>query len=238
MNWKTLLTPQRVGEGAFSLWLIVWGIYKKEVQDGLRAGFKWGYNWVRGYFTRPPAQRVSDDEVATIVASVIGSDMEALTTLLYLLEREYAADRVTITTYAEQPDGSALATCVVEVRQAEMKSVLHLRQSPIGKELWRQIKRITTLDHRVRSVLDARTEESAALRVALLNSGVWSAYYQAMPEPEEEEQEEHPKITLLALSWHTRHELSPEQLRALLQSGVVCATLLLSMDRLKKISTK
>jgi hypothetical protein len=230
MIWKTLLTPQRVGEGAFGLLLIVWGIYKKEVQDGLRAGLKWGYNWVRGLFIKPPARRVSDTEMEAI----LGSGLEGLTTLLYLLEREYAADRVTITEYQEQADGSALATCVVEVRQAEMKSVLHLRKSPISRELWRQIKRIAGLPHRVRCVLDARTEESAVLRVALLNSGVWSAYYQAMPDPLEEYQ----KITILALSWHTPHELSPEQLRALLQSGVACAMVLSFMERLKQASTE
>jgi hypothetical protein len=224
MNLPDALTPTRLWEAAGALLLALWGMYKQELQDGFKVCCKRLY---AHFFQRHIARRVTEAELK----SILGSGLVGLETLLLLLLKEYAADRVTVMEYSEK-DGSHWATCVVEVRQAEMQSVQgawQLRELPPG--LWEEVCRINSLPGRKRYVQDARIEDVAPLRAALLASGVWSAYYQSMPTPTGQ------PSAMLSLSWHTEHLLTDAQLTALHLSGSACATVLLLMAAWKPTST-
>lgn len=165
--------------------------------------------------------------------------LERIETLLYLLLREpdYKADRVTIFLYVAQEDGGALATCEVEVRSAEMKSVRNLNQHPIPLALKNEIWAIGLLPGKELYVPDARAAESAALRAALPASGAWSAYYQLMPARQDKPGQPEER-RLLAMSWQAPHELSPAQLTQLHLSGLACAAVLELMSRAKQMKGK
>ena len=222
MNWKTLLTPSGLGDAALAAGLVLLGIYKKEAQDGFRALFTWCWSgslaWLRQLVQQEAAQLAAIKKVELAIVA----NKRALTTLLLLLEKDYSPDRASITEYEACSDGSALVTCVVEVRQAEMHSVTDLQATPIPAPLWVEISRISYLPGRALPVPDARTADSAVVQAALLASGALSAYYQAIPDP----QGEYPQFTLLALSWQQPHQLTAVELHALHQSGVACAAVL------------
>lgn len=200
-------------------------LFKKELQDAFKSLSKKLYGRLfRGHIAR----RVTDAELK----QVLGSGLVGLETLLLLLLKEYRADRVTVTEYELAADGSVLATCLVEVRSADMQSVQSQVQAlAIDPVLWQEIQRIHNQFGRWRYVADARTEDVAPLRAALLNSGVWSAYYQSLPNDKGECR------AMLALSWHNEHLLSAEQLAALHLSGSACGTVLLLMAAWKPTST-
>jgi hypothetical protein len=192
------------------------GKYHKEIQDFLiELGKRWWGFWLH----RHDGRRVSDSELQTI----LDSGLVGLETLLYYLLREYKADRVTVTEF-EEKDGSRWATCVVEVRQAEMQSVeRQVQQMKVTPELWDEMVRIHNRPDRSLFVLDARAVDVAAMRAALLESGVWSAYYQSLPTSQGKPR------AMLALSWHLEHLPTEVELRQLKFSGVACAAVLLSM---------
>jgi hypothetical protein len=186
--------------GAFVL--VLWGIYKKEIQDHAKACFKSLYG---ALFQRHIARRVTETELKAI----LGNGLVGLETLLLLLLKEYQCDRVTVTEY-EEKDGLHLATCVVEVRLAEMQSVQRaLQQTPVDPSIWDEVLRIHGLPNRASYVPDARVLDNAVLRATLLDSGVWSAYYQSLPTSTGK-----PRATL-ALSWHRERILTATQLEQL-----------------------
>lgn len=217
MTFQSLISLPHLVESASALTLAVWAIYKKEIQDLLKGSFN--RLWVH-LFHRHIARRVTETELKTI----LGSGLQGLKTLLLIQLSEYQADRVTVTEYEEKA-GSRLATCVVEVRQAEMNSVQDsLQQTKVDPALWDELLRIHHLPTRACFVPDARLLDIAPMRDALLNSGVWSAYYQSLPNSAGQPR------ALLAISWHREHLLTDEQLRALRLSGIACATVLLLME--------
>jgi len=226
MDLSPYLTKTRIWEAAGALALTLWGMYKKELQDYFKASAKRLWAWLRAVFN-PPASRVSDQ----LVAAVVKQGMGGLTSYLYLLLKEYAADRITVTEYVESEDGSVLATCLVEVRSGDMKSVQDdVQKLPVPPSIWTEVQRWHNQFLRAYYVPDARLLDNAALRVALLDSKVWSAYYHTLPDAEGKCR------AVLALSWHDEHPLSDEQLRALHLSGRACETVLLLMVPLKPTS--
>lgn len=166
------------------------------------------------------------------VKEILGAGLENVETLLYLLLKEYQADRVSITVYELQETGGALATCEVEVRTADMQSVRNLEKTPIPAALRAEIWAINSLPGRMLYVPDARASESAAVRAALPASGAWSAYYQSMPTSQDTERR------LLAMSWQAEHLLTPQQLAQLHLSGIACAAVLQIMSRVKATPPK
>ncbi len=198
--------------------LLLLGIYKKEVQDYSKGLFT---RWHGRLFPPEAALRVTDAQLKTI----LGSGLEGLETLLLLLLKEYQADRATVTEYC---DGITSATCLVEVRVADMKSVRPTMQAmPLPPEVREEILRVHHAPNRARYVPDARMMDVAQLRTVLLNSGVWSAYYQSLPTTEGECR------AMLSISWHQAHDLTAVQLDALRLSGAACATVLQLMAALK-----
>ena len=223
MKWNVLLPHLHPLEWAGGLTLAVWTIYKKELQDWFKklAGRCWA-SWLRWF--APPASRITDPQIEQIVRSGMGG----LTSYLYLLLAEYAADRVTLTEYEECADGSVLATCLVEVRSGDMKSVQSdVQKLPLKPGIWREIQRWHNQFLRAHYVPDAHLLDNAPLRDALLDSGVWSAYYHTLPD------EDGKCRAVLALSWHAEHPLTSEQERALHLSGRACETVLFLMLPLK-----
>ena len=201
--------------------LAVWGIYKKEIQESLNG---WGKRCYAFVFVRAVPARVSDRELDAI----FGSGVRGLTTLLWLLLDEYKPDRVTVTEYAGT-NGSYTATCVAEVRRGEMQSVLDMQGLPLAPDTWAEIQRIHAGADRTRYVPDAHLLDVAPLRTVLLNTGVWSAYYQSLsstPQPQ----------AMLSLSWHQARELSAAELSDLHHSGIACATVWQLMAQLKATS--
>lgn len=166
------------------------------------------------------------------VKEILGAGLENVETLLYLLLKEYQADRVTITLYEPEETGGALATCEVEVRAADMQSVRNLDKTPLSAGLRGEIWAINSLPGRMLYVPDARASDSAVVRAALPASGVWSAYYQSMPTSQDTERR------LLAMSWQTAHLLTPEQLAQLHLSGIACAAVLQIMSKVKATPEK
>lgn len=223
MSWKTLLAPANLLEGLWIGGLALCGIYKKELQDFFKHSAKRCWARLSAFFS-PPASRISDAQLAQVVKSGMGG----LTSYLFLLLKEYAADRVTLTEYEESADGSVLATCLVEARSGDMKSVQNDVQRLLLKPgLWAEIQRWHGQYLRAHYVPDARLLDNALLRDALIDSGVWSAYYHTLPDQEGRCR------AVLALSWHDEHPLTPEQERALHLSGRACEAVLLLMVPLK-----
>jgi len=226
MNVTKWLTPAHLLEAGGWLTLAVWTIYKKELQDFFKSLAKRCWGRLNVIFN-PPASRVSDAQIDQVVKSGMGG----LSSYLFLLLKEYAADRVTLTEYEECADGSVLATCLVEARSGDMKSVQDAVQKlPLPPGLWPEIQRWHSQFLRAHYVPDARLLDNAPLRDALLGSGVWSAYYHTLPDQQGRCR------AVLALSWHDEHPLSEEQLRALHLSGRACETVLLLMVPLKLTS--
>ena len=233
MNWKTLLTPSGLADAAIGAGLLLLGIYKKEVQDGFRALFGWCWAGLLAWLRRVVQQDATQQSAIAGVDSMLASNKRGLTTLLLLLQKDYQTDRASFTEYELRSDGSAQVTCVVEVREAEMNSIADLQATPLPAPLWLEISRIPYLPGRALYVPDARTADSVAVQDALLTSGALSAYYQVMPDQEGKYQ----RFTMLALSWQGQHALSDKDLYALHQSGVACATALLTRSQLQQLKT-
>ncbi|TPG66054.1 hypothetical protein [Hymenobacter nivis] len=211
--------------------LVVWGIYKKEIQEKLNACGKYLLARLQGFgtslvrlVTPPPVERISDKEWDELLAA----DLEELETLLSVLLGEYKADRVTVTEYSESAGGH-LATCAVEARNSAMPSVLGMQLMPLTPEAWEMIEEIHRRPGRYRYVPDVHTLEHAPLRAVLLNSGVWSAYYQSLSNGRG------PRA-MLSLSWYTLHPLSELQLTVLHISGIACAAIWRNKTRWKEKS--
>ena len=129
------LTATRLWEATSGLLLLLWGIYKKELQDWFKACGKRLY----ARFVLPDvARRVTDAELKAILAS----GMAGLKTMLLVLLKEYEADRVTVMEYRTGKDGHT-ATCVAEVRSADMPSIEYLFQNtPLPAGLWTAFEHI------------------------------------------------------------------------------------------------
>lgn len=224
MDWKNLLTAPHLLEVAGAACMGLWGIYKKELQDAFRNLSKKAWARLVAFFTPPPASRVSD----SVIDRAVKSGMGGLTSYLYLLLKEYAADRVTVTEYEVSADGTVSATMLSEACSPEMKSIIDsVQRLPIAPGLWVEIQRWHNQFLRARYVPNAQIEDNAAFRDALLGLKVYSAYYHTLPD------EEGRCRAVLALSWHDEHPLSLEQERALHLSGRACETILLLMVPLK-----
>ena len=224
MDLPPALTSTRLWEAAGALTLALWGLYKKELQDWFKAWCKRVYaRWV----LPDVARRVSEAELKQILAS----GLVGLETLLLLLLKEYQADRVTVMEYSEK-DGSHLATCVVEVREAHMPSIQYLYQyTVLPPGLWTALEHIHAQPGRWRYVPDAQLEDNVPLRAVLTSSGVYSAYYQSLPAANGQ------PMAMLALSWGQPHELTAVQIAALKNSGIACATVWQLMAAWKPTST-
>jgi hypothetical protein len=228
-NWNELLTAPHLLQAGGALGLGLWGIYKKELQDAFKGYCKWAWARLVGFFSPPPASRVSD----SVIDRAVKSGMGGLTSYLYLLLKEYAADRVTVTEYEECADGTVLATCLSEACSGDMKSIIEeVQRLPIPPGLWVEIQRWHNQFLRARYVPNAHLEDNAAFRDVLLGLKVYSAYYHTLPDQEGRCR------AVLALSWHDEHALTAEQERALHLSGRACETVLLLMVPLKPASTR
>ena len=86
MDLKNTLTSTRLLEAAGGAILVLWGIYKKELQDYFKASCKELY--VR-LFPPPVALTLTKQQLGLIV----DNGHAGLEMFLYLLLREYAADR-------------------------------------------------------------------------------------------------------------------------------------------------
>jgi hypothetical protein len=218
--WKSLFTPSHLLEAAGAVLLWCWKEYKPE----LLAFFK---RCCTRLFRQDIARRVTETELKEI----LDSGLVGLETLLLLLLKEYAADRVTVMEYSEK-DGSHFATCVVEVREAEMYSVQALYQNAkLPPGLWPALEHVHSQPGRWRYVPDARLEDNVPMRAALLSSAVASAYYLSFPSPDG-----HPKA-MLALSWAREHLLTDAQLSALKKSGIACGYVWQLMAAIRPTST-
>jgi hypothetical protein len=224
MDLSPYLTTTRLWEAAGALTLALWGMYKKELQDWFKSCSK--RLWAR-FFPGDTARRITEKELKQILSS----GLARLETLLLVLAKEYGTDRVTLIEYRKK-DGLPLATCLVEVRQFEMQSVRHLQDSPVGDAVWAYALHINSLPGRWHYVPDVRLLDVAAVRDALIESGVRSAYYMMFPTLTGQE-----PLAALSFSWHTEKHLSAEMLTHLHSSGIACAAVLLLMDDWKPTST-
>lgn len=153
--------------------------------------------------------------------------LDGLDTVVWLLLNEYKAQRVTVTKYAKK-DGIYLATCVSQALATGMPSVLRdLQDFPVDSSVWEEIERIHHSLGRRLFVPDAQLVDVAALRDALLNTGVWSAYFQSLPTSKGK------PWAMLAISWDKAHPMTDELLQHLQTSGIVCGTVLLIMEQVK-----
>ncbi len=216
-----------LGGGALALL----GIYKKEVQDGFKFFFSWCWagtlRWLRRLIREEAsaaAARLAYEASLQRLTASLASNLRGLNTLLLLMEKDYQADRVSLTEYELCSDGSGLVSFLTEHRQAEMGSVDNLKSTPLPQPLWLEIRRIPYSDGRALHVRDARTYDSVAVQDAILASGALSAYYQVMPDPSGK----YENFTMLSLSWSREHPITKAEEYALHQSGIACSTLLLN----------
>lgn len=193
-------------------------MYKKEIQDWLKESFK----SLRERFASPSeVARVRAEQIKAI--QKVGLD--GLDSVTWLLLNEYKASRVTVTKYVKR-NGIYLATCVSEARATEMPSVIRdLQDFPVESSIWEEIERIHHLPGRKHYVPDAQLVDIAAMRDALLNSGVWSAYYQSLPNSKGQ------PWAVLAISWDRAHPVPDDLMQHLHASGIVCGTVLLIMEQ-------
>lgn len=217
MPWK-LPTASTLWEGILTLTGLGLLTFKKEILDGLKEGFK----RLQGWFASP-------SEVARVRAAQIKAiqkvGLDGLDSVVWLLLNEYKASRVTVTKYVKK-NGTYLATCVSEARATEMPSVIRdLQDFPVESSLWDEIERIHHLPGRKHFVPDAQLVDVAPMRDALLNSGVWSAYYQSLPNTKGQ------PWAVLAISWGQPHPVPEDLLQHLHASGIVCGTVLLIMEQ-------
>ena len=226
MNWKQP-TNQEAWEGFLALLgLAIFG-FKKELVDWLKYSWKGGYKSLHNWSQRRNfVVQLTEKQLKEMTSS----SFDATEASLYLLMGEYDAQRVTIMEYEAQDGGGALATCLVQARANDMPSVRDYQKTPISPELFHEILNIEQLHHRLRYVSDARVQDVAALRAAMLKLGALSAYYQIISQPMQR------PIRLLAFSWQRSRELTPTQLSWLRISGIMCSTALSNLDKLKVTS--
>lgn len=218
-----LPTATTLWEGILTLTGLGLLTFKKEILDGLKEAFK----HLKQRFASPSTvARAWDDQIAAIQKM----GLDGLDTAVWLLLTEYKAQRVTVTKY-EKKDGIYSATCVSQALTTEMPSVLRdLQDFPVDSSVWEEIERIHRLPGRRLYVPDAQLVDIAAMRDALLNSGVWSAYYQSLPTSKGQ------PWAVLAISWNKAHPVSEEMMDHLHNSGVMCGTVLLFTEKPKRTS--
>jgi len=216
MTLLTLLTPTNILLFG-AVWAVIWQAFKKEIieHSAITSKRLWAY-----FFARGIVRKLTQKELDLIIKSNMGK----VNTLLLVLAKEFMADRVTVTRY-DKSGGQWLATCLVQVREAEMQSVEELLQgTTIDPAIMAELHRIHNLPGRNYYVQDARLVDIAAMQDALLNSGVRSAYYQSMPSSKGE------LWAYLAISWHNDHPLSEKDLHLLYLSGLACAAVFSSTE--------
>jgi hypothetical protein len=215
-----LPTATTLWEGILGLTSFVLVMYKKEIQDWLKESFK----LLRERFAGPTAvAKVRDAQIQAVQKM----GLDGLDTVVWLLLNEYKAQRVTVTKYVKK-DGIYLATCVSQALATGMPSVLRdLQDFPVDSSIWEEVERIHHLPGRKLYVPDAQLVDVAAMRDVLLNSGVWSAYYQSLPTSKGK------PWAILAISWDKPHQMTEELLQHMQTSGIVCGTVLLIMEQVK-----
>jgi len=204
-----------------AVWAVIWGIFKKEIMEwgGTTSKRLWAYCFSRGI-----VRKLTQKELDLIIKSNLGR----VNTLLLVLAKEFTADRVTVTRY-DRKDGQLLATCLVQVREAEMQSVEELLQnSPVDPAMRAELERWHHLPGRNYFVPDARLVDIVPMRDALLSSGVRSAYYHSFPNSKGEQ------WAILAVSWHKDHLLSEKDLHLLYYSGLACAAVFSSTESMNQ----
>lgn len=216
------LIEQHPWLAAFSagLWAWGWRAWEKE----LKAAFTNSYKWLKNIFN---PTRTLDKEIKQMKAAGV----DGLTTLCYLVleDPDVLCDRVTVMQYEELENGSVLATCLSEARHGRVRSVSDKwQQTAVPPPIWEELKRIHQAPERWRFVPDVNTVDVALMRAAMIESGVWSAYYQSLPTQSGRCQ------LVLAASWAKPHTLSSTAQKALLFSGNACATVWLMMEAAKE----
>jgi hypothetical protein len=215
-----LPTIATLGEWALTGGSFVLLKYRKQIQD-----------WFIELAVRLRERFGSSSNVAKVqqaqMKAIQKMGLDGLDTVVWLLLTEYKAQRVTVTKYVKK-DAIYLATCVSQALATEMPSVLRdLQDSPVDSSIWDEIERIHHSPGRKLYVPDAQLVDVAAMRDALLNSGVWSAYYQSLPTSKGK------PWAVLAISWDKPHPMTDELLQHLQTSGIVCGTVLLIMEEVK-----
>lgn len=218
-----LLTPTNILlVGA--VWAIIWQAFKKEIIEygGSTSKRLWVY-----FFSRGIVRKLTQKELDLILKANLGR----VNTLLLVLAKEWHTDRITVMRY-DKKGGAWLATCLVQVREAEMQSVEELYQNtPVDPAIVAEVLRIHNLPGRNYYVPDARLVDIAAMQAALLASDVRSAYYQSMPNSKGE------LLALLAISWRTEHPLSEKDLHLLYYSGLACAAVFSSTESMNQTTS-
>jgi hypothetical protein len=220
MPWK-IPTISTIGEWLLGSASFVLVMYKKEIQD-----------WLKESFTRLRERFAAPSDVARIwenqTKALQNMGLDGLDTAVWVLLNEYKAQRVTVTKY-EKKNGTYLATCVSQALESEMPSVLRdLQNFPVDPAIWEEVERVHHLPGRMLYVPDAQLVDIAPMRAALLNSGVWSAYYQSLPTSKGK------PWAILAISWSKAHPMTDELLGHLHSSGIMCGTVLLFTERPKQ----
>jgi len=216
-----LPTTERLFDLLIAITIIVWGIYKKELQDYARSLFS---NLHQRFFLRSIAYRITDEEVVQIKRAELGP----LKSWLLVLAKEYLPDRVTVTKFVKT-DGAYLATCLAEVIDLEMTSIEdQVQKKAMPDDMMEELKRFHHLDGRWFYVSDARLVEVATFRDALISSGVRTAFYQSLPNSKGE------FWAILAMSWRKERLFTPEDLRDLHYSALACAYILQSSEAWKQ----
>jgi len=217
-----LPTVTTLWEGILGAAGFVLVMYKKEIQDWLKESFK----RLRERFASPTEVAKAWDAQ---IAAIQKMGLDGLDTAVWLLLTEYKAQRVTVTKY-EKKDGIYLATCLSQALTTEMPSVLRdLQNFPVDSSVWEEIERIHRLPGRRYYVPDAQLVDIAAVRDALLSSGVWSAYYQSLPTSKGQ------PWAMLAISWSQPYPVTEDLMDHLHNSGIMCGTVLLFTEKPKRV---
>lgn len=225
-------TPTEGGAGTGEVWTLVLAVL------GILGNWKMFQtlgeklqNYLFERFARPHnlTARLSDEQLKVLLTH----EHEEIDTMAMLIQAELKADRITIVEYDCPTDTSkpTLATCILEHRSPRISSVKYvIQQQPLEPEVWQEVLRVHSLPSRCLFIPDVRKLENSALRSRLLRTGVFSAYYQALPATAGH------CAAMLSLSWTTPVELSPLDLAGLHLSGRTIAALQRTLWMLKPVA--
>jgi hypothetical protein len=177
-----------------------WEIFQKAAEKFLT-------RLVDGRYSRLLGRRLGREETTKL----LNYEKDELDTLTIVLQRRWHADRVTVVEYdCTDEKLPPLATCIAEKRVENIPSVLRQIQAlRLEQPVWDQIQRVFCSPSHSLFVSDVSEFDVPALRSQLLRSGVYSAYYQALPTATGT------CGAMLSLSWTTRQSFTEEELAGL-----------------------
>lgn len=164
-----------------------------------------------------------------LLTAAAGAGKSELEIMCLWLKEEWKVDRLTVMEFTAAPDGQGLlATCIMEEHSARMPSVkAAFTLAPLLPEIEGEIRRIHAQDCHCLYVPVAGLVELRAMRAALQQSAVSSAYYQTLPAVAGH------AGGLLSLSWKEEKRLTKKDLAALHFSVMSLASVLRMLWLLK-----